>query len=63
MRGTADRQETMLILMTPGKRVPGDHPIRRIKAIADAELDRLSPVFRPDVLRARPLLDPARAPL
>ena len=31
--------------MTPGKRVPGDHPIRKIKAIADAELERLSPVF------------------
>jgi len=45
MRGTADRQETMLTLMTPGKRVPGDHPIRKIKAIADAELERLSPVF------------------
>jgi transposase len=45
MRGTADRQETMLTLMTPGKRVPEDHPIRRIKAIADAELERLSPVF------------------
>lgn len=45
MRGTADRQETMLTLMTPGKRVPEDHPIRKIKAIADAELERLSPVF------------------
>ncbi|HXH24682.1 MAG TPA: IS5 family transposase [Vicinamibacterales bacterium] len=45
MRGTANRQETMLTLMTPGKRVPEDHPIRRIKAIADAELERLSPVF------------------
>lgn len=45
MRGKIDRQETMLSLMTPEKRVPAEHPIRRIKALADAELERLSPVF------------------
>ena len=35
----------MFSLMTPARRVPKDHPIRRIKAIADRELERLSPVF------------------
>lgn len=32
-------------LVQPAQRVPMDHPIRRIKAIADAELERLAPVF------------------
>jgi len=45
MRGDVDRQEMMLSLVTPSKRVPKDHPIRRIKEIADRELERLSPVF------------------
>ena len=45
MRGRAERQETMFSLMTPAQRVPKDHPIRRIKAIADRELERLSPVL------------------
>lgn len=45
MRGQVNRQETMFSLMTPARRVPQDHPIRRIKEIADAELSRLSPVF------------------
>lgn len=45
MRGRVEQQETMFSLMTPAQRVPKDHPIRRIKAIADAELERLSPVF------------------
>lgn len=45
MRGQVSRQETMFSLMTPARRVPKDHPIRRIKEIADAELARLSPVF------------------
>ena len=35
----------MLTTVGPDKRVPKDHPIRRIKDLADAELKRLSPVF------------------
>lgn len=35
----------MLSLVGPEQRVPKDHPIRRIKQLADAELERLSPVF------------------
>lgn len=45
MRGEVSKQETMLSLVSPGSRVPSDHPIRRIKQLADAELARLSPVF------------------
>ena len=29
----------------PGERVPQDHPLRRIKEVADAALERLSPEF------------------
>lgn len=35
----------MLMLMSPESRVPTDHPIRRIKAIADEALKELSPIF------------------
>ena len=60
MRGEAERQVPLLTLTTPERRVPQDHPIRRIKALADAELARLSPVFDDDVQRAGSALDPAR---
>ena len=29
----------------PGERMPKDHPLRRLKAVAGAALARLSPVF------------------
>ena len=45
MRGEAERQVTMLTVVQPDHRIRPDHPIRRIKALADAELQRLSPVF------------------
>ena len=45
MRGRIEQQVTMFSLKTPEQRVPKDHPIRRIKQIADRELERLSPVF------------------
>lgn len=45
MRGTHERQETMLSIISPEQRVPKDHPLRRIKAMADKELHRLSPAF------------------
>src|SRR5216684_575801 len=59
MRGGVEQQETMFSLMTPSRRVPKDHPIRRIKEIADAELARLSPVFdRMYADRGRPSIPP-----
>lgn len=45
MRGPAKQQATMLSLITPDKRVPKGHPLRRIKQMADAALKELSPVF------------------
>jgi transposase len=45
MRGTETKQSSMLCLMSPEDRVPPDHPLRRIKALADAALRALSPTF------------------
>jgi hypothetical protein len=38
MRGEAERQIGMLTLVTPEQRVRGDHPLRRVKPLADAAL-------------------------
>jgi hypothetical protein len=45
MRGTDQQQVTMLSLVTPDRRVQSDHPLRRIKALADQALAALSPTF------------------
>jgi transposase len=45
MRGEVERQRVMLSVVSPEHRIRPDHPLRRIKAMADAELARLSPVF------------------
>jgi len=45
MRGEPSKQRSMLSLVGPEQRVPKNHPIRRIKGLADVELKRLSPVF------------------
>jgi transposase len=45
MRGERESQVTMLTVVQPDHRIRADHPIRRIKALADAELRRLSPVL------------------
>jgi transposase len=44
MRGEASSQSAFT-LVQPAQRVPKEHPIRRIKELADAELKALSPVF------------------
>jgi hypothetical protein len=38
MRGTDSKQATMLSLLSPEKRVPAKHPLRAVKALADAAL-------------------------
>jgi transposase len=51
----------MLTLVAPEQRVPKSHPLRRIKALADAALAALSPTF--DVMYAesgRPSVPPER---
>ena len=45
MRGDDDHQAEMLLALTPDQLVPADHPIRRIKPIAEVVLARLSPLF------------------
>jgi transposase len=45
MRGIPERQLTMLSLVSPEQRIPQDHPIRKIKALADQELARMNAVF------------------
>ena len=45
MRGRNDPQATMLAFMDFEERVPGDHPTRSIKALADSALKRSSPEF------------------
>ena len=45
MRGQRDPQGTMLALVNLEERVPKDHPLRTIKAVADQALERLSGEF------------------
>lgn len=45
MRGENTHQSTMFSLISPEQRVPQDHPLRAIKAMAESELKRLSPLF------------------
>ena len=51
MRGDAERQSNIMLAVTPESFIPGNHPIRRIKPIVDAALQRLSPLF--DAMYAR----------
>src|SRR5512137_148075 len=45
MRGQLDLQADMLCLVSPESFVPGDHPLRQIKPLADQALRRLSRKF------------------
>lgn len=45
MRGTDTKQASMLSLMTPEKRVPANHPLRRVKELSETCLKELSPLF------------------
>jgi transposase len=45
MRGETKKQSTLLSLRTPEERVPVDHPLRRVKDLADGALAALSPTF------------------
>jgi transposase len=59
MRGDRDQQAEIMLALTPDQLVPADHPIRRIKAIVEPVLTRLSPLF--DAMyaeRGRPSIPP-----
>ena len=61
MRGRNEGQVTMLSLVTPDHRVPKDHPLRKVKVLADAALDALSPTFDEMYARVgRPSIPPER---
>lgn len=45
MRGHDQPQTSMLTLVNPEQRVPANHPIRLIKALAEVALKELSPLF------------------
>jgi transposase len=45
MRGTETKQASMLSLLTPEKRVPANHPLRRVKEVAETCLKAMSPLF------------------
>lgn len=61
MRGFNTCQSTMFSFISPERRVPENHPLRKIKAMADAELKRMSPVFsRMYSKMGRPSIAPER---
>ena len=45
MRGTSDKQPSMLALVSMESLVPEDHPLRAVKVLADRVLRELDPVF------------------
>jgi transposase len=61
MRGTDDKQASMFSVVSPERRIPADHPLRRIKAMADEILAGLSPTFDAMYSRVgRPSIPPER---
>src|SRR5262250_3047653 len=61
MRGEGRRQRSMLIVMDLEQRVPKEHPLRRIKQLAQAVLKELSPTFnRMYSTIGRPSIPPER---
>ena len=61
MRGEERRQRSMLMVVNLEERIPKEHPLRRIKLMADAALKELSPIFE-QVYSAwgRPSIPPER---
>src|SRR5216684_3678615 len=45
MRGHDEQQGGMFSYISPEKRVPQDHPLRRIRGMTDAALQAMSPLF------------------
>src|SRR6266852_3651644 len=45
MRGHDEQQESMFSYISPEKRVPSDHPLRRLRVMVDAALEGMSPQF------------------
>jgi transposase len=61
MRGTEQKQASMLCLMSPETVVPSSHPLRKVKKLADTALKSLSPIFDKMYAEAgRPSIPPER---
>ena len=45
MRGADHQQSAMFSYISAERRVPKDHPLRPIRAMADAALEQLGPSF------------------
>lgn len=61
MRGTDDKQASMFSVVSPEQRIPMDHPLRRIKAMADEILAGLTKTFDAMYSRVgRPSIPPER---
>jgi hypothetical protein len=62
MRGEDAKQATMFSIISPERRVPQDHPLRLIKAMADAVLASMSKRFDQMYSRlGRPSIPPKSA--
>jgi transposase len=61
MRGDDPRHDSMFSYVTPEARVPADHPLRPIRRMTDAALQRLSPRFdRLYATTGRPSIPPEK---
>jgi transposase len=61
MRGNDDQQEEMFSYVSGEKRVPADHPLRRVRSMTDAALQQMSPEFGALYARAgRPSIAPEK---
>ena len=61
MRGEERQQRTMLMVFNLEQRIPQDHPLRRIKQLAETVLQELSPSFdRMYSATGRPSIPPER---
>ncbi len=61
MRGRPHPQRNMLVMVDLEERVSRYHPLRRIKEVADAALERLSPTFDRMICPCGPHLGTAQA--
>ena len=53
MRGEERRQQAMLMVIDAERRVPKDHPLQRIKQLAEAARRLIAALLEPDELAAR----------
>lgn len=61
MRGEAEEPEAIFSYITPAQRVPADHPLRAVRKVVDAALEKMSSRFQRLYARTgRPSIPPER---